>query len=55
MKIKRTYNNPEIVCVELDNDISLALQSAPPIGPDETNNALRPEYFNTNPIKQTLG
>ena len=31
---KRRYNTPEIVCVELDNEITLALES-PPIGPNE--------------------
>ncbi len=32
---KRQYISPEILHVKLDNEISLALQSAPPIGPDE--------------------
>jgi hypothetical protein len=32
---KRIYFKPEIVLIQLDNQISLALQSLPPIGPDE--------------------
>jgi|GEM_PF-6065173 len=27
---KKTYNQPEIFCVELDNEISLVLASEPP-------------------------
>lgn len=33
---KRSYIQPQVLCVELDNEISLALESAPPAGPDET-------------------
>lgn len=35
MTEKRIYNRPEIVCIELDNEISLVLESNPPFGPDE--------------------
>jgi hypothetical protein len=31
---KRIYIHPEIMSIELDNEISLALES-PPVGPDE--------------------
>ncbi len=47
---KQMYISPVIVCVELDNEISLALESAPPVGPDES--------FNTNqsnPFKEEIG
>lgn len=37
---KKSYIVPQIDCVKLDNEISLALESAPPIGPDEVNNRL---------------
>jgi len=47
---KRMYNSPEIVCVELDNVISLALESSPPLGPDE-GASLAPEYMNNDPLK----
>lgn len=45
---KRMYNCPEIVSIELDNDISLALESTPPSGPGE-GASLAPEYFNKDP------
>jgi hypothetical protein len=32
----KIYLQPEIIRVNLDNEISLALQSAPPEGPGET-------------------
>jgi hypothetical protein len=43
--MKRIYRNPEIVKIKLDHEISLALNSAPPEGPDE---GRAPEYFNPN-------
>lgn len=52
--VKRMYNSPEIVCVELDNEISLALESAPPEGPGE-GASLAPEYMNNDPFKADLG
>ena len=33
--VKKTYNSPEIIYIELDNEISLALESIPPEGPGE--------------------
>jgi hypothetical protein len=50
---KRMYNNPKIVCVKLDNDISLALESSPPDGPGE-GASLAPEYMNIDPLKPTF-
>lgn len=47
---RRIYYRPEIVCVELDNEISLALESTPPVGPEESYN-YSPEYFNIDPLK----
>jgi len=38
--------------VKLDNEISLILESDPPIGPFETKNA--PEYFNNDPFKTNV-
>ena len=46
--LKRIYLQPQIVCIELDNEISLALESAPPAGPDET--SLSPEYLKNDPF-----
>lgn len=47
---KRKYITPFVVRVKLDNEITLALASSPPEGPEETTlNA--PEYFNNDPFK----
>lgn len=35
MEHKKTYIVPRIEIILLDNEISLALQSAPPVGPGE--------------------
>lgn len=32
---RRVYTNPQITYIKLDNDISLALESTPPEGPNE--------------------
>ena len=49
-KGKNDYITPLIVCVELDNEISLALESMPPSGPGEPT-GYAPEYFNKDPLK----
>ena len=46
----KTYSVPEIKCIELDNEISLQLESDAPIGPGESFSNV-PEYFNSNPFK----
>ncbi len=46
---KRIYSQPVIELILLDNEISLALESIPPYGPDESKNNLSPEHFNTDP------
>jgi hypothetical protein len=53
---KQVYSTPEIICVVLDAEISLQLQSAPPEGPGEGSGAsLSPEYFNNDPFKTNMG
>ncbi len=47
--IQRIYHAPSIEKIVLDNEISLILESAPPIGPGETKNNTIPEYLNKNP------
>ena len=47
---KRLYTAPLIEQIKLDNEISLALESSPPIGPEETS-LMSPEYFNNDPFK----
>ena len=51
---KRVYSQPEITVMRLDNEISLALESAPPEGPNEVMNTA-PEYFNNDPFKNNMG
>jgi hypothetical protein len=51
--IKSIYLKPTIEVVLLDNEISLALESSPPVGPGETiNNA--PEYLKSSPFEKNL-
>ncbi len=45
---RNEYFPPQIIRIALDHEISLALQSEPPIGPGEGLNN-RPEYFNNDP------
>lgn len=47
---KRIYSQPTVERILLDNEISLALESNPPFGPNESKNNLSPEYFNSDPF-----
>ena len=50
---KRTYQPPVIESIRLDNEISLALESAPtPDSGDEVYNT--PDYFNNDPYKDNM-
>ena len=49
METKKIYISPLIEIIFLDNEISLALESSPPAGPDETLNTVQ------NPFKQKSG
>jgi hypothetical protein len=46
---KRHYLTPTVESVQLDNEISLALASAPPHSGDEVN--LTPKYLSNNPFR----
>ena len=48
---KKQYVLPEVSRIELDNEISLALASSPPIGPVEGNNLKLPEVYTDDPYK----
>ncbi len=49
METKKTYIAPLIELIKLDNEISLALESTPPVGPEEGyNNFHQPEKFDAN-------
>ncbi len=51
---KQIYNRPEIICVKLDNEISLALESTPPVGPDEGYSNVSHSFCNDR-FKTNLG
>ncbi len=49
---KLAYISPMMERIMLDNDISLALDSTPPGGPNEVpTGALAPEYLKNDPFK----
>lgn len=54
--IKSAYISPQIERIQLDNEISLALESTPsvdpPLGPGGFGQA---EHFNNDPFKTNLG
>jgi len=47
---KRNYKAPLIELIQLDNDISLNMESSPPAGPDEGYLKM-PEYLNNDSFK----
>ena len=51
---KRAYIVPQIEQIKLDNEISLALESAPPFAPGESISKA-PEYFNNDPFRNNIG
>jgi hypothetical protein len=50
---RQKYSSPKIEKIEIDKDISLQLESAPPIGPSETK-YVQPNN-SVNPFKIDLG
>ena len=46
---KKQYTTPQLQLIELDNEISLALESNPPAGPSETLNSIQ------SPFKEETG
>lgn len=54
MKTKNIYITPQIELIVLDNEISLALESNPPLGPDETLNNSVPDFFQNNHLRNSL-
>lgn len=51
---RKKYNSPEIEKVELDNEISLALESDAPVGPLEQVRNNNPNFIDNNPFKSTV-
>lgn len=50
MKTKIAYSTPHIESIIIDKEISLALESSPPTGPDETLLLKNPVNFIQNPF-----
>lgn len=46
---KRKYTRPGITLVKLDNEISMIMQTTPPVDPDEV--YIRPDHFTNDPFK----
>jgi hypothetical protein len=53
METNRKYIAPKIEVIQLDNEISLQLQSTPPEGPGESV-SLSTEYMKINPFKTEI-
>jgi hypothetical protein len=51
---KRQYSAPEVECVTLDCDISLTLDSEPPIGPGWETYTSK-DHFSNDPFKTNMG
>gem|GEM_PF-1305819 len=51
---KKVYTFPAIQYIRLDNEISLALQSQPPVLPGETLSLNKNSYLNNNPYYDNL-
>jgi hypothetical protein len=49
METKKKYIAPQVELITIDNEISLALESAPPAGPSETLNSIQ------SPFKKDIG
>lgn len=50
MEKKKQYIVPRIEWILLDNNVSLQLESTPPIGPEESINISHPEIKLNNPF-----
>jgi len=44
METKRIYTAPQVELILIDNEIALALESAPPAGPSETFNSVQSPF-----------
>ena len=53
METKKKYIAPRIEWIPLDNEISLALESSPPEGPNE-GASLTPEFINIDPFRYNM-
>ena len=51
---KQIYIVPKLERIQLDNEISLTLDSTPPVGPGGETGMNVPEYFNNDPFKTNI-
>lgn len=51
---KKKYKAPRIEIIYLDNEISLALASSPPAGPNEIVE-ITPEFYKSDPYELKIG
>ncbi len=49
---KRKYNKPDLYCIQIDNEITLVLQTLPPEGPFESENINH--LYNPNSFKNQI-
>ncbi len=54
-KKKKTYTAPEIISIELDKEISLAMESEPEGEPSDWGAQAQPMKFNNDPFNTNLG
>ena len=54
-KKNTAYQTPQIERIVLDNEISLQLESTPPVGPGGETVFNTPEYFRLDPFKTSQG
>ncbi len=54
MEAKKTYTAPQVELILIDNEIALALESAPPAGPSE-GALLSPEFMHNDPYRNNIG
>lgn len=54
METKSNYISPIIEFIRLDNEISLALESTPPFGPEELTQITSPENLTNDFFKSTI-
>jgi|GEM_PF-1232946 hypothetical protein len=52
---QRAYFPPLIEAVEIDSEITLIMESTPPIGPGETRVINTPDSVHNDPYKSNLG
>lgn len=53
MNDKQIYIQPQITLIEIDSNITLQLESNPPIGPEEVK-VLMSEFSERNPFKEGI-